>query len=508
MWWIFAVVVIVVAAIVALAIYGRFAARLEGPPSSVFELAENKTTLDRAIAPLLAQNPGKTGLRLLTDNIEAFALRAAAARSAERSLDLQYYYWKDDLTGGLLAEEVIKAADRGVRVRLLLDDINAWGRDSNYRAVDTHPNVEVRLYNPIRCREGILLRGLEMILRFWSVNRRMHHKAWIADGRVALVGGRNIGDAYFDASDASNFRDMDLMVFGPAVRQTEEIFDRYWNSAMVAPIRNLANMGRFNLERLRQRLKRLAASDRATPYLECVNGAAAEQLTSGSGMHWTDKANIVSDPPEKAISDDNDGWLIGAIMPALTSAKKSIEITSPYFIPLDSGARLLLKRAGEGVTISVLTNSLAATDVTAVHGGYTRFRKPLLAGGIRLFELRARDARKDVSLFGSRGASLHTKAFVVDGLLGFVGSFNFDPRSVSLNTEMGLLFEHAELARGMQAVFAEEIAEKRSYKLVLSGDAVRWQDGGGRLLDSEPDASLRRRLVAGMISLLPVESQL
>ncbi len=507
MWWIFAVI-IVVAAIVALAIYGRFAARLEGPPSSVFELAENKTTLDRAIAPLLARNPGKSGLRLLTDNIEAFALRAAAARCAERSLDLQYYYWKDDLTGGLLAEEVIKAADRGVRVRLLLDDINAWGRDSNYRAVDTHPNVEVRLFNPIRCREGILLRGLEMILRFWSVNRRMHHKAWIADGRVALVGGRNIGDAYFDASDASNFRDMDLMVFGPAVQQAEEIFDRYWNSAMVAPIRNLANLGRFNLGRLRQRLKRLVASDRAIPYLERMHSGAAEQLTSGSGMHWSDKADIVSDPPEKAISDDNEGWLIGAIMPALTSARKSIEITSPYFIPLDSGARLLLKRAGEGVTISVLTNSLAATDVTAVHGGYTRFRKPLIAGGIRLFELRARDARKDVSLFGSRGASLHTKAFVVDGLLGFVGSFNFDPRSVSLNTEMGLLFEHAELARGMQAVFAEEIAEKRSYKLVLSGDAVRWQDGGGRLLDSEPDASLRRRLVAGMISLLPVESQL
>ena len=148
MWWIFAV--IVVAAVVAVALYGRFAARLDGPPSSALAISEDKVALDKAIAPLLAQNPGKTGLRLLTDNIEAFALRAAAARNAERSLDLQYYYWRDDLTGGLLAEEVIKAADRGVRVRLLLDDINAWGRDSNYRAVDTHPNVEVRLFNPIR----------------------------------------------------------------------------------------------------------------------------------------------------------------------------------------------------------------------------------------------------------------------------------------------------------------------------------------------------------------------
>ena len=507
-WWIFAVIV-VGAAVVAVAIYGRFAARLDGPPSSAFGVGADKTALDRAIAPLLERNPGKTGLRLLTDNIEAFALRAAAARNAERSLDLQYYYWKGDLTGGLLAEEVIKAADRGVRVRLLLDDINAWGRDSNYRAVDTHPNVEVRLFNPIRCREGALLRGLEMILRFWSVNRRMHHKAWIADGRVAILGGRNIGDAYFDASQASNFRDMDLLVLGPVVQQAEEMFDSYWNSSMVAPIRNLANLGRFNLGRLRQRLKYLVDSDRARPYLERVrSGLAAQGMMSGLDIHWTDKASIVSDPPEKATSVDRDGWLIDAILPVLTAARSTLEITSPYFIPLNSGAKLLLRQSGEGVEISVLTNSLAATDVAAVHGGYMRFRKPLVAGGIRLFELRAREGKKDMSLFGSRGASLHTKAFVADGISGFVGSFNFDPRSVSLNTEMGILFEHAELARRMKAVFAEETAPTRSYRVVLREGHIGWQDEAGRILRREPDASLRRRAVATLISLLPVESQL
>jgi putative cardiolipin synthase len=508
MWWWILAVISVGAAAVAVAIYGRFAARLDGLPSSAFEICAGKTALDRAITPLLERNPGKTGLRLLTDNIEAFALRAAAARNAERSLDLQYYYWKDDLTGGLLADEVIKAADRGVRVRLLLDDINAWGLDSNYRAVDTHPNVEVRLFNPIRCREGALLRGLEMILRFWSVNRRMHHKAWIADGRVALIGGRNIGDAYFDASEASNFRDMDFLVLGPAVQQAEEVFDRYWNSAMVAPIRNLAGLRRFDLGRLRRRLQRLIVSDRAQPYLERVrNGQAAQGMMSGLDINWTDKASIVSDPPEKAMSDDREGWLLDAILPVLTAAKKTLEITSPYFIPLDSGARLLLRRAGEGVAISVLTNSLAATDVAAVHGGYMRFRKPLIAGGIRLFELRARDGRKDMSLFGSRGASLHTKAFVADGTSGFVGSFNFDPRSVSLNTEMGILFEHAELARRMQVVFQQETAPKRSYRVVLRNGRIGWQQHGG-IVEREPDASLRRRAVATLISLLPVESQL
>ena len=507
MMWL-AVAVLVPAVLLALALYGRFALRTVGEPSAALALADDGSALDREVVPLLKAHPGEVGMRLLTDNIEAFAMRAAAARSAERSLDLQYYYWKDDLTGRLLAREVLAAADRGVRVRLLLDDVNAWGRDRNYRALDRHPNVEVRLFNPIRCREGALLRGIEMVLRFWSLNRRMHHKAWIADGRVAFVGGRNVGDAYFDASEASNFRDMDLLVLGPAVQQTEEVFDRYWNSSMVAPIRDLPDwLARAELGLLRRRLRRLTASGRGDSYLEHVESALAE-LKAGEGLHWTDKATIISDPPEKAQSTDGDGWLLAAILPVISAAKKSVEITSPYFIPQDSGARLMLRLAGAGVSISVLTNSLAATDVTAVHGAYMRFRKPLLAGGIRLFELRARHAHKNVSLLGSRGASLHTKAFVVDGLHGFVGSFNFDPRSISLNTEMGLLFEHAGLAREMQTVFAEETASRRSYRLVLAGESVRWQDGGDRILDQEPDAGIRRRAMASAISLLPVESQL
>lgn len=505
MWWL-AAVAIVLAALVAFALYGRFALRLTGEPTTAFRVADN-TTLDREVAQLVEQHGGEVGLRLLTDNVEAFALRAATARKAERSLDLQYYYWKDDLTGRLLAREVLAAADRGVRVRLLLDDVNALGRDSNYRALDQHPNIDVRLFNPIRLREGAMLRGMEMVLRFWSINRRMHHKAWIADGRVAFVGGRNVGDAYFDASEASNFRDMDLMVLGPAVGEAESVFDSYWNCDLVAPIRNLPDwLGEAKLERLRRRLARLTTSGRGDSYLDRVEDALAT-LQSGSDLHWTKNATIVSDPPEKVKAAQSQSRLVDAILPALVEARRSIEITSPYFIPLDSGARLMTRLAASGVAISVLTNSLAATDVTAVHGAYSRFRKPLLAAGVRLFELRARHGHKNRSLFGSRGASLHTKAFVVDGMKGFVGSFNFDPRSVSLNTEMGLIFEHEGLAREMQSVFAEETEAKRSYRLVLAGDTVRWQDSE-RVLDQEPDASVRRRAMASAISLLPVESQL
>jgi cardiolipin synthase C len=334
----------------------------------------------------------------------------------------------------------------------------------------------------------------------------MHNKAWIADGRLAFVGGRNIGDAYFDASDASNFRDMDLLVLGPAVREAEAVFDRYWNCAMVTPIRSLAVSRRGDLEKLRGRLEKLPAGAKAEPYLR----RAAESLSGErilSGIHWAVSAKIVSDPPEKANSNVRDGWLIDAILPVVTAARASLQITSPYFIPLDSGARLLLKLVGNGVAVSVLTNSLAATDVAAVHGGYIRYRKPMVAGGIELFELQARDAQKDISLFGSRGASLHTKAFVADGVAGFVGTFNFDPRSVSLNTEMGVLFEHADLAREMQAIFSEETAPDRSYRVILRDGRLRWV-GDDATLDHEPEASLRRRLVAKTISLLPVESQL
>ncbi len=503
------VLVIVALAAVALpAIYGRFAVRPCGVSSFAFDVSDNHTSLDRAVAPLISHHEGKAGLRLVTDNVEAFALRAAAARRAERSLDLQYYYWKHDLTGGLLAREVLAAADRGVRVRLLLDDVNAWGRDTNYRALDRHPNIEVRLFNPLRCREGALLRGIEMVVRFWSLNRRMHHKAWIADGRVLLMGGRNIGDAYFDAAEASNFRDMDVLVLGPAVEQAERVFDSYWNSAVVAPIRDLPDwLERAELRFLRRRLERLFASGRGDTYLKAAD-AAMDGLVEGPSVHWSSDAEIVSDPPEKALSSEADGWLLGSILPAITSATKSLQITSPYFIPLDSGARLLANLARTGVSISVLTNSLAATDVTAAYGAYMRFRKPLLAAGIRLFELRARGGRKDVSLFGSRGASLHTKAFVVDGSKGFVGSFNFDPRSVALNTEMGLLFDHEGLARQMQAVFAAETTARHSFRLAIDGDRVVWRDGEEAPAEQEPDAGVRRRLMAGAISLLPVESQL
>ncbi|MDN5925867.1 MAG: phospholipase D family protein [Hyphomicrobiales bacterium] len=506
-------ILFVLASLAAVYSYGRFAERARGVPSTALPVAVDETLLDRIVAPRLKEHPDKSGLLLVTSNLQAFAIRALAARSAERSLDLQYYYWKDDLTGGLLARELIAAADRGARVRVLLDDINTKGDDSTYLALDSHPNIEIRLFNPARSRANDLRRGVEMALRAFSVTRRMHNKAWITDGRLAIVGGRNIGDAYFGAAELSNFRDMDLMLLGPVVHQAEAVFDDYWNSRVVLPVSSLSVTRKGDLQSLRTRLEDLASSSGAKPYLQRLREAKSTEsvLAEQRSIHWTASARIVSDPAEKAISAAKENWLLNTIFPIINAAARELHIISPYFIPGDQGVAALKKLATNGTNVTVLTNSLAATDVMAVHGAYAHYREPLLAGGVNLYELRPEIVRQDISLFGSSGASLHTKAFTVDGKSGFIGSFNFDPRSISLNTEMGVLFEDRVLTAEVNAVFADEISPASSYRLLLENGKIAWQDGGDsnvKMLRSEPEASIWRRLAATVIGFLPIESQL
>jgi putative cardiolipin synthase len=502
-----------VASLVSVYSYGRFAKQARGKPTRALPVSDGETSLDTSIAEMLRQHPDQNGLSLLANNLQAFAARVHSARSAGRSLDLQYYYWKNDLTGGLLGKEIIAAAERGVRVRLLLDDINTRGGDSTYLSLDSHPNIEVRLFNPVRNRTNALRRGLELLLRVWSTTHRMHNKAWIADGRLAIVGGRNIGDAYFDASTASNFRDMDLLLLGPIVSRTENIFDEYWNSAFSIPIRPLLRGHRANLPKLKKRLGALAGTQRAIPYLQRLaeeHGALA-MLSDDQHFHWTAEATVISDPPEKVEGGGEQHWLSQSIFPPLMSARSVLEIISPYFIPGDEGVDRLRDLIGREVRVSVLTNSLAATDVAAVHGAYARYREALLESGVKLFELKPRRARRDISLFGSSNASLHTKAFTVDGTVGFIGSFNFDPRSASLNTEIGVLFHHQGLAREVSSIFAEQIGATSSYRLTLSDGALLWKDGQGiqeKTWHRDPEASVWRRIGVKMIALLPIESQL
>lgn len=513
-WFGLILLTLAVASFVSVFSYGRFAARVHGAPSQAMALQPAQTVLDRSIAPLSQGRGNRSGITLISDNLDAFAVRALTAQAAGRSLDLQYYLWHDDFTGQLLDRELLHAADRGVRVRLLLDDMNGHGKDSFLAALDTHPNIEVRLFNPTRNRAGVLGRGVEMLLRGFSLNRRMHNKAWIADGRVAVVGGRNVGDEYFDAATDTNFLDLDVALLGPAVQQSEQIFDAFWNSQAVIPLGALVKPKADALADLRVEIEKAVASRRADPYLKrLAESPSVRSLVTGNApLYWLEEAQVVSDPPEKLAGEGRQEWLMVKLFPAMASAQRELRIISPYYVPGERGVEWLAQMRARGVKVGVLTNSLAATDVMAVHSGYAPYRVPLLQAGVELYELMPQGQQDGSSLFGSSGASLHTKAFAVDGETGFIGSFNLDPRSINLNTEMGILFKDREATTQLLARYREKTAPKQSYRLALLDDGtLRWHEDAHvppRVWEHEPGVGLWRRGTVKVLEWLPLESQL
>ncbi|EJF90427.1 phospholipase D family protein [Bartonella tamiae] len=507
------------ASLLAIYAYGRFAKSARGEASYALEIQKGQTSLDKKIETFAQSHHGlgvdHDGLSLIISNLDAFAARAVGTKLAGRSLDLMYYIWDDDITGRVLLNEVVEAADRGVRVRLLLDDINAQGRDPAYVVLDQHPNIEIRMFNPGRARKGGLRRGLEMALRALTVTRRMHNKAYIIDGRVAFVGGRNIADAYFDAAQKSNFRDLDVMLIGPSVKHVEAIFDQFWNSEVALPIHALTvQKKKKDLSQWKDILHEYRNSKQAKPYLDYIHQHLSFDhfMKHKKNLFPTSKLKIVSDPPEKAQGRKVQNWLMSYFGPLIYGAKQKVQITSPYFVPGKGGTHQLCKLVANGTEVQILTNSLSATDVAAVHGGYAPYRKPLLKGGVKLFELKAEDGVNRLHLFGSGRASLHTKAFLIDQKIAFVGSFNFDPRSASLNTEMGVLFECSQITSQLNFLFQEEITGEMSYHVHLRHkNNLCWdfiENGKHQTTYQEPDSRLWRRVFAKLISWLPIESQL
>jgi cardiolipin synthase C len=465
-------------------------------------------TLPQA-APAQGGEPGRatSSLTLLSDGVAAFAARAGSARAARASLDLQYYMWNADLSGELLAREALHAADRGVRVRMLLDDMHGLGQEFTLAPLIGHPMIELRRFNGTRWgRWGRLGMLLEMLVSNWHLNRRMHNKAWIADAELVICGGRNIGDSYFDASGDFNFRDLDVMLRGAPARTASAMFEAYWTNPLARPVRRLSlRPAARSLARLRRKLDASAASRAAEPYLERTRSPGRQQTRI---LEVEDDAiDVVSDLPEKAR-----GLAGSAVAPAigamLAEARRDALLVSPYFVPGETGAARLIGLARAGVRVSVITNSLAATDVVAVHAGYARYRERLLAAGIELFEVKY-SREKRAGVFGSSSASLHTKAVVIDDGQAFVGSFNLDPRSVNLNTEMGVVVRHQGMARLMRRQHRWLAQGTRSWRVRLEDGRLVWDDGitqhrGG----GEPGASLLRRVLAGGLRWLPIESQL
>ncbi len=485
-----------------------------GPPGHALKVEPGQTPLDRAVERQLATHPGESGAVMVSDGLDAFALRAATARAAGRSIDVQYYIWHDDITGRLLARELWMAAERGVRVRVLLDDLDTSGEDHAMAALDAHPLIEIRLYNPARNRSGPT-RVLEMLVRGLHLNHRMHNKAWIADNRVAMVGGRNIGVEYFDASTEANFHDLDVIMAGPVVDQASAIFDRFWNSEAVIPAAAMTKESQADIDHFIANVNTQSESEEARQYLQRVAAEVPIQSYFDGSMpiHWGKRMEVLSDPPLKWKEETRGEWLVEHLAKQMGSTQKQALLISPYFVPGDSFTQKLVGSAAAGKEIGIITNSLAANDVLAVHSGYMRYRKPLLKGGVTLHELRAEPgANTDRSLLGSSGASLHTKAYVLDGNKGFIGSFNLDPRSMKLNTEMGLLFDQPGLAEELAGEYRHLASPALSYEVKLDehGKLV-WLDERTTPpteLHKEPDSKAWQRAAVRVLSWLPIQSQL
>jgi putative cardiolipin synthase len=438
------------------------------------------------------------------------------AQRAELTIDTQYYLIKNDLTSRAFIDALLDAADRGVRVRLLLDDIFTKGYDAGMAALDSHPNFEIRIFNPFA--RGGMGRAWSSATDFGRINRRMHTKSFTVDNQVTIVGGRNIADEYFGAREDAKFDDVDVIGIGPVAREVSGMFDSFWNHETALPVPALANMPddpAAELEALRGRLQVWRDSVSDSKYLDAVAQRSLKALDSDSTSFEWAPYTLVYDSPDKGIKDKAGeiNSITTSLGDSLQSAEKEIIILSPYFVPRKNGVEILSEIAARGVDITILTNSLATNNHVSVHGGYAPSRKPLLKNGIRIFE-----ARPDADVLGSEvsaaddaTATLHTKAYLVDRKEVFIGSFNFDPRSANLNTESGVLIRSPKIAAWFDMRISETL-KTHTYELFLNerGD-LRWrayEDGQEVIYEKEPETTWSRRFNAGFMRLMPIQGQL
>ena len=472
------------------------------------------TRLGKAVAPLLGAHPDLSGIHTLRDARNAFAARHLLASAAERTLDVQYYIWRNDQSGTLLMRALVDAADRGVRVRLLLDDNNTSGLDALLAAIDAHPRIEVRLFNPFAVRRP---RSIGYLTEFPRLNRRMHNKSFTADNQVTIIGGRNVGDEYFGATGGVLFADLDAIAIGPVVGEVSNDFDRYWASDSSYPAdRLLPPVDSAAIAEISAAARRVERDAAAVAYMEALRQSAfVRELVAGTlPLEWA-VTRLISDPPAKALARaDRDELLMQKFRTIFGTPASHVDLVSPYFVPGDAGVELFGGWSKDGVRVRVLTNSLEATDVALVHAGYAKRRKELLEAGVWLYELRARGVRPAEGSggpFGSSSSSLHAKTFAVDRSRIFIGSFNFDPRSAELNTELGFVIDSPVLARRIAAAFDDEVPPNAwRVQLSASGDLMWEERRDGRTIRhrTEPGTGFWQRLGVSIVSVFPIDGLL
>ena len=493
------------------------------PIEYAFDTETKQTSLAQIILPLRAQNPNLTGYHVLYDPLEALAARIHLIDKAEKTLDLQYYIWDNDKIGSLALHSIIKAADRGVKVRLLMDDNNAKKMEGIYLALDQHKNIDVRLYNPYRFRH---YRAMDMVLDLKRINRRMHNKSFIADNQIALIGGRNMSNQYYNVSDNYQFSDVDVMLVGAASDEIIHSFDEYWNDDYAFPVKQIVNPSHYSLrfDSLKKQLEEHSQNITVQNYLDLATRSHAFEnwLNNSIQFDWV-KAEVVSDSPSKIRAKaKKEQHLNFQLINRLEKPQHSVDIISAYFVPEKKGEKMLSELAQNNINVRVLTNSFKANDVALVHAFYGKYRKDLLQNNVQLYEfLSAPETenlnahtqeiaeKANVSIKGLSRSSLHAKLMAIDEKQVFIGSFNFGPRSAYLNSEIGVLLDSPNLAKQIHSTMDQNLS-KYAYKLVLdANNKINWQikrhDGSIKTYQKETKMKWWQKAGVKIISWLPVE---
>ena len=465
--------------------------------------------LESSLQPKLAKDA--SAWHILDVSEEALRYRLALVDSAAHTLDLQYYFWWEDAAGQLLMKHVVDAADRGVKVRIILDDLSTLleddrtpkVRDWQTSVLNAHPNIEVRLYNAFRVRT-LLGRGVDFIRRIDVMNQRMHNMMLVADNRAIILGGRNIGNEYFGFATKFNFRDLDLLGVGPVARQTSAVFDRFWNSSWVMPVAALELQARRR--DLRVEKPRMLEVIEGSPILQRLplNRADWQGLLNGlTETAHVGTSQVVTDVPVRGRVRHR---MPKAMLDLMASAQHELLITNSYVIPDEGDIALFRELHARGVKVKILTNSLASQDVPAVNSHYKRWRRPLISAGVELHETRPDAAIgsviADTPPVTAKFVGLHVKAIVVDRHKVFVGSMNLDPRSEELNSEMGVIVTGDALAAQLAGIMERDMQPANAWHVTLEGNSLRWT-ADGPSLTRQPARSTWQRMQDAFFMLFP-----